>query len=238
MTAVGVDGCRAGWLYCRCDGDAELDYGVAGSFGALVAALPRGARVLVDMPIGLLESGDGERGCDREARRLLSPGRGSSVFPVPCRQAVYAADYAEAAKENRRVLGRGLSRQSWNICGKIREVDALLTTGELTVSIRESHPELCFRGLAGRPMGHNKKTREGIAERLAVLDRALPGGRDLAARAWLEHGGFDCARDDVIDAAVLLACARHWDRCTSLPEPPRQDPKGLPMEIVHLAEPV
>jgi len=58
-----------------------------------------------------------------------------------------------------------------------------------------------------------------------------------AARAYLAHGGFDCARDDVIDAAVLLACALHWDRCLSLPERPGNDPKGLPMEILYLPAP-
>ncbi|MEW6348758.1 MAG: DUF429 domain-containing protein [Thermodesulfobacteriota bacterium] len=44
----------------------------------------------VDIPIGLRDHGP-ERSCDLEARRLLGIRR-SSVFPVPCRSAVYPQD--------------------------------------------------------------------------------------------------------------------------------------------------
>lgn len=231
VESVGVDGCRAGWLFCRRRRDGVLDYGVVPDFPALLRALSPGARVMVDIPIGLLESGRSERECDRQARRLLSPGRAASVFPAPCRQAVYAADYAQAAAINRRVLGRGLSRQSWNIAGRIREVDGVMRAGSGPVRIREGHPELCFRALAGAPLAEGKKTRAGSRLRAALLERHLPGARRLMAEAFLDHGGFDCGRDDILDAAVLLLSALHWDQAAMVPRDPSTDPRGLAMAI-------
>ncbi|MBA1149379.1 DUF429 domain-containing protein [Ectothiorhodospiraceae bacterium WFHF3C12] len=235
VDCLGVDGCSAGWFFCRRRPDGAMDYGVAADFSTLLRGLSPGARLVVDIPIGLLESGAQERECDRLARRMLSPGRGSSVFPAPCRQAVYAEDYARAAAINRRVLGRGLSRQSWNIAAKIREVDAVLQAGSGHVAVREGHPELSFRALAGRPVAGNKKTREGVHSRLELLSPRLTGIRALVAEAFLEHGGFDCGRDDIIDAAVLLLAAIHWEQCLSVPEDPPADPKGLSMAIHYLS---
>ena len=42
--------------------------------------------VLIDIPIGLSDSGPGGRLCDREARQLLGCGRVSSVFSAPARR--------------------------------------------------------------------------------------------------------------------------------------------------------
>lgn len=61
---------------------------------------------------------------------MLGPGRGSSVFPVPCRQAVHSETYHEASKINKEVLGRGLSKQGWGIVPKIREVDAFVVNNK------------------------------------------------------------------------------------------------------------
>lgn len=231
---VGADGCHAGWFYFAHAADGATAFGVAPDFASLLEGLGDGARVLVDIPIGLLEDGVQERACDRMARRLLSPGRGSSVFPTPCRQAVYAADYAAASATNRQVLGRGLSRQSWNIAAKIRDVDEALRAGSAGVQVREGHPELAFRGLAAAPLAENKKTRAGNRERVALLERHLPGARRLIADAFLEHGGFDCARDDIVDALVLMVIGLRWSECVPVPAEPPVDPRGLPMAIYYL----
>lgn len=62
---------------------------------------------------------------DGEARHYLS-GRGSCLFNTPCRQAVYVDDYREASDINRMILGKGLSKQSFSISNRIREIDLLL----------------------------------------------------------------------------------------------------------------
>lgn len=64
---------------------------------------------MVNIPIGLPEKGPSERMCDVEARCLLAPARGSSVFPVPCRRAVHAVDYPSVLTANRSALARGIS---------------------------------------------------------------------------------------------------------------------------------
>jgi predicted RNase H-like nuclease len=134
----------------------------------LLERIPQGAVVLVDVPIGLPEARTGSRRCDTSARRVLTP-FGSSVFPVPSRQAVFAETYQEAVELNREILGIGLSKQSWGICPKIREVDAFLQARpDLRGQVREVHPEICFWGLTGRPIGHSKRMREGFRARLAA----------------------------------------------------------------------
>src|SRR5262245_14390600 len=145
----------------------------------VAAAFPRAERILVDVPTGLPGAAAPVRECDTLARALLGARR-SSVFPVPCRAAAHAATVEEARALNRATLGRSLAAQTWNICAKIAEVDALLLTRP-ALPVRELHPELCFRALAGRPMSHGKKTRAGAEERLAVLGSFEPGARALVA---------------------------------------------------------
>ncbi|HCJ10793.1 MAG TPA: DUF429 domain-containing protein, partial [Clostridiales bacterium] len=110
---------------------------------------------LVDIPIGLPGGGGpAERACDRLARRRLGP-RGSAVFPVPVREAVYAPTYeAACAIQARTRGGRRLSRQVWALVPKMREVDRTLRElGCEAPLLFESHPELCFAALnGGRPL--------------------------------------------------------------------------------------
>jgi predicted RNase H-like nuclease len=192
--------------------------------------------VLIDIPIGLQDDGKTERQCDLDARAMLKPKRHSSVFPVPCRQAVDADTYAAASKINKKITGRNLSRQSWAIVPKIREVDELLQTQQgLQHTVRESHPELVFRGLAGGPMKHAKKTREGFDERMTILQLFEPDTKTLIASAYLAHGEYDAARDDVIDAYVLALCARRPPvDLKTVPANAPSDPQGLPMQMVYM----
>jgi predicted RNase H-like nuclease len=203
-----------------------------------VGRIARLARiVLIDIPIGLLDSGPEERVCDREARRLLALKRGSSVFPAPARGtlAVAGRPHAEATEINRRLTGRSISKQSWAIAPRICAIDDLLRQDErLRIVIRESHPEICFWALNGeRPMAHNKKTGEGRAERMAVLRRVFPGADALLGKAAADYPRREVALDDIIDAAVLAATAKIGDgRYRTLPAHPARDATGLPMEMI------
>jgi len=233
VEAWGVDGCREGWFFFRLDGD-EAQCGVVSAISELAARSSEGAPILIDIPIGLHDSSDVERTCDLEARRALSPIRASSVFPAPCRSAVYAPTYDVAVKRNRERMGKGLSKQSWAISPKIREVDSLLQAEpRLRERIREVHPEVCFWGLTGRPMPHSKKTREGFRDRLEVLSGVYPDAPGAVARAFLDYGGFEALRDDIIDALVAAVCASHISECRTLPSQPGVDPTGLRMEMVY-----
>lgn len=236
---MGIDGCRGGWVWCRHAGGG-WDGGVAADLAALRPIIAASALTLVDMPIGLLTAGTDERGCDRAARALLGRPRASSVFRPPCRAALEARDYAHACEVNRRHTGRALSKQTWNIAGKIKEVDGLLGAhAPLRDRLREAHPEVCLWGLAGgRAMRHNKRKPAGRAERRGLLaDLDADCLRHLDAIAQV-HSRRAVAADDILDAAILAVTAAMGladaHALARLPAVSEHDALGLPMEMVYL----
>ena len=238
VMTVGVDGCRAGWFWVS-QTEGRLAQGVAPSITDLMAALPPDSRVFIDIPIGLLDGGSEGRQCDREARRLLGPGRGSSVFPAPYRPVLAAASYDEAKRISLAVSGRMLSKQAYYISPKIREVDDYLAANPGRAGqLREVHPELAFWSLnAGRAMAHGKKTRAGFEERRDLLARYLPQAPALIDQALTGHRRRDLARDDILDALVNLVLASlPQTRLQSLPAVPPRDSRGLRMEILSLRD--
>jgi predicted RNase H-like nuclease len=233
---AGVDGCRGGWLvilYAIAE-HAKLPVRVLSHFCTefkLVLDLPqRPIAIAVDMPIGLLEQAvPGGRDCDREARALLGRPRASSVFSPPARPALRARSYSEVAGLN----GAGLSKESFNILPKIREIDAVLSATDQR-RVFEVHPELVFAQLAGAPLAHSKKTIAGRRERSRLLRTVYGGMLPNHARVRLAHGLRHVALDDVFDACVLAHGA--WRiRCGKARRVPRGEPprdaRGLRMEI-------
>ena len=102
---LGVDGCRGGWITCILDhGDLLLKRFV--SLEALADSYPEFDAFLIDMAIGLRSSADQLRPDDLARKELES--RASTIFPVPCRQAVYAESEEEQKQANIRVLGKTL----------------------------------------------------------------------------------------------------------------------------------
>lgn len=212
MRAVGVDGCRGGWLAVPLGGGPAL---VHGTFAGLLRAEPD-ATLAVDVPMGLLDEGRmGDRACDKEARRLLGPRR-ASVFPPPLRHRLDATERPP-----------GMSHQSFGILPRIREVDAAMSPA-LQARCVEAHPELAFAMLAGHPMRHPKRTAEGAGERRRAL--GLIPGRPFARLPARPAGA---ARDDLLDACVLAWTAARVAARESLRVPvvPLVDSRGLRMEI-------
>lgn len=171
------------------------------------------------------------------AREVLGKPRKSSVFPVPCREALAAEDLPAARLINQNRLGRSLGAQTWGIGPKINEVDGfLLSQTDRRRNIREVHPEVCFWALAGRkPMRHSKKTAEGLEERLNVLQRFEPAVESLLKDILLSTLRKDVQPDDVLDAAVALVTAEaRTGELTSLTGIPSHDRAGLPIEMLYL----
>lgn len=222
MIVAGADGCRTGWVVCRREGDGALDIAVVET----LAEACEGLSVLaVDMPIGLVDSPRPGRACEREARALL-PGKTSSVFPTPCRPALDCATHAEANALSK-TLGVGLTRQTFHLFPKMREVDALLRGNETLRSIvHEAHPELAFARMnAGQPVLSRKRRPEGFAERLALLARhGFP---------WEPRSLPGAARDDVLDAMAVCRTALLIAQGAARRLGPgrERDRHGLPMNI-------
>ncbi len=143
------------------------------------------------------------------------------------RAVLAAATYAEACAISRAVCGKALSKQLYNIVNKIREVDGVLSP-RLQSQLFEACPELSFALMAGgAPMGHNKRTLEGRAERVAMLREAF--GLDVTP--WFEPPPAGAARDDVLDAIALAWTARRALAGTCLRLGSEIDATGLRMEV-------
>ena len=192
MIAVGIDGCKAGWMAVAIGPDGVVDARVFTELTAVLAAFADADAYGIDMPIGLPERG--RRRADEAAQAFVGPRR-SSVFHAPPRPALLVP-YAEALR-----LAPGLSRQAYSLGAKILEVEPLAGREPRIVEV---HPECSFRQLAGEPVDHPKTTWAGFRMRVRLLEAAgvvvpelpeLPilDTVDAAAAAW---SGLRVARGD------------------------------------------
>lgn len=226
---VGVDGCRVGWIAVAIDERSRAESGVFPSIDALWTAYDHAQRIMIDIPIGL--SDDDLRECERLARQMLGSRR-SSVFSVPIRAAFNAKDYTEASAINQRITGKKLSKQTYNIMSKIREVDDFLRrTLSAQAKFYEMHPEVAFTALAGHPMPYSKKHSLGFMARLNILKRYIPDAERVIQHIYDAHAR-KLEPDDVVDALVGAVAAK-LGNLRSLPENPIRDRFGLPMRIVY-----
>jgi predicted RNase H-like nuclease len=234
---AGVDGCVGGWLaaFVRPAG-AEARLRVVPRFAELLAAPENPAVIAVDMPIGLpARVGVGGRAAENAIRPLLGA-RQSSVFSVPSREAIYAADYREACRIAQTTSDppRKVSKQLFNIAPRVRELDQALRDSDAAARVFEVHPELAFWRLNGhRALTEPKKVRSrpygpGLALRRSLLLAA--GFVDDVLRAAPPKGA---AADDLLDALACAAIARrlHAGVAEPFPNPPPRDALGLPMAI-------
>jgi predicted RNase H-like nuclease len=193
--------------------------------------------VAVDIPIGLPErTGHGGRPAENAVRPLLGA-RQSSVFSVPSREAIYAADYGEACRIAFATSepARKVSKQLFMIAPKIREVDALLRRDPaLTQRVFEAHPELAFWCLnGGRCLSEPKKIKGKCHLPGLVLRRRLLVGAGLSADCCEAAPPRGAGPDDLLDALACAAIARriHGGLAQSFPHPVPRDACGLPMAI-------
>jgi predicted RNase H-like nuclease len=239
MIFVGADGCRAGWFAVVLTDSTDWEVDIFVDVFGLWEKFSTASVILLDVPIGLRDEGAEERRCDVEARKLLGRPRASSVFPTPCRPAVYAKTYQEASNINEKLTKRRLSRQTWNIISKIREVDELLSNNESAkLCVRETHPEVCFWTLAGgHRMEHPKKKEEGFLERRQVLQSVYPSTNDIISYVLNSYRRDHVRRDDVLDALAVAVTAKLGSQkvLVSIPEAPEFDSRGLRMEIVYVS---
>jgi predicted RNase H-like nuclease len=231
----GLDGCRGGWVLATLEvgDDAPPSVAVAGvdDFGEVLASVvgrSELAALAVDMPFGLPE--DGLRAADRAARLRLGPRR-STIFPTPARATLSARDYPDALRISRRETGKGLSKQAFHLLPRIAEVDRSIEPDHQD-RVFECHPELAFARLSGSPVLSSKHTPDGIAERIALLGKALGiSRRSVAALVSAPPGR--ARPDDVVDALAIALLAHRFTtgQVEHLGDGAR-DRRGLRMEIV------
>lgn len=243
---VGVDGCRAGWfaVFLEEENESNCKWEAATfpEFSCLADFLEKNYReaeplVLVDIPIGLKDGGSGERLSDIRAREILKT-RKSSIFPVPCREAVYEETYEKACETNERLTGKRISKQTWNIIPKIRDVDSFLIKNKsYREKVREVGPEICFQSFAGFPMKFSKKKVEGFLERKEALNNVCKFVDEIIEYSFLKYRRKELAKDDIMDslAAVLTAKQGRKYGFIYLPEEPEIDSRGLKIQMIHFS---
>jgi predicted RNase H-like nuclease len=224
---AGVDGCPSGWIAVMWRGPGSNAIPVLCRTFADILALK--VRVIaIDMPIGLPEVSGRE--VERQVRLLLGARR-SSVFTVPARAAMSAADYRDACRINLAHSDppRMISKECYHLFKKLREIDAAVTP-QMQDRVFEAHPELAFRTMKGMALRHSKRTKEGRRERERLLRKV---GFPLAALHTKSYRRVDVAPDDMLDAAALAWVARRIRDGESdrFPARPSHDVRGLRMEI-------
>lgn len=241
---VGVDGCRAGWFSVFLEGESEADCSwkveIFPEFSFLIDFLENNYRyaeplILIDIPIGLKDGGTGERLSDKRAREILKT-RKSSIFPVPCREAVYAETYEKACEVNAKLSGKRISKQAWNIVPKIRDVDRFLLKNKgYRENVREVGPEICFQALAGFPMKYSKKEVEGFLERKETLSKLFKYVDEIIEYTLSKYRRKELAKDDILDAlgAALTAMKGSTYGFVYVPEEAETDGMGLKIQMVY-----
>lgn len=130
---------------------------------------------------------------------------------------------------HRQIDERGYGAQAFAILSKIREWDICLEAHpDFALRVYEVHPEVCFAALdGGKGLQEGKKTPEGAARRLALLQREFGEASvlDLSERVPRRLA----APDDVLDALVALWSAERIanGRHGSLPTPGSWIPPGV-----------
>jgi predicted RNase H-like nuclease len=153
-----------GQPYSRREGARPLEK--SGSLPIFIEGGSQFEIIAVDVPIGLPDSYQaGGRDCDRATRRRLGQARGRSVFAAPVRCVLevlngpvlaLAEKHQEACRRSRgsALHGKGITRQTFNILQKIREVDDLLhARARVIASLRLFHTTVlgCQWRSGGKP---------------------------------------------------------------------------------------
>ncbi len=162
-TVLGVDACRGGWVGVQLRDGRFVGAHFAPAISDLVARVADADVIAVDIPLGLVDSG--ERAADRAARAMLGR-RGASVFITPPRPVFEEPDYDSAKRRCQSLAGWMLSRQAWGLRAKVLEANQLYDGGTV---LHEVHPELSFQRLGLRDEDGGKKTWRGQRARLRVL---------------------------------------------------------------------
>lgn len=230
MRLAGIDGCRRGWVVVHAPYDDFCSAEV--SFTDDLKTFITDSRIdfaVVDIPIGFT-SGPSDRDVEASMRAILKS-KSSCVFNTPCREALYEDSYASASASevNRRVLGKGMSKQTFAILPKMREME-LIVRDIGQDRIREGHPEVTFAILNNGPVLLRKKDSAGEAARASLL--RAKGFRSVELASTTRRLG--AGKDDILDATAMLWTAKRFieKKHMTLPPIPSLDAMSLEMSVI------
>lgn len=227
---AAVDGCKGGWcVIAQVDGNVITK--VVEHLEVFLSNYPQIEMVFIDIPIGLA-SQDYERSIDAVLRSKL-PGKTSSVFTPPCREALETNVYKEANLINKSVTGKGLSIQAFYIGQKIKEIDQLIRSNQFKAVFIESHPEFCFKQLNHNEVILAKKTSiQGVAKRLNILKAHKANYVEIYEHLLNSFKRKTIKKDDILDALSIYACSELAKQLMLLDSQQTQDAKGICLGIL------
>jgi predicted RNase H-like nuclease len=223
---AGVIPCRRGWLVAsaKLQGAtlAPEEPRLIEAFTAVLDDKPAFAAIALYAPVGFLDAATpGGRTCDREARALVGPRRGSAIRSAPS-----WPTFEAAANE----ASRGLDAVTAMLLPRYREV-----AGEMVPyrqrTVFEAHPELSFYQLNDdRPLRYAKRFSAGRDERRELLVAKIP-----SVERVLDAEVRGVTLSHLLDAAACLWTARRAIARAGirLPADPEWDSQGLRMEFVR-----
>lgn len=232
-SCIGIDACEGKWIavYIDKNGFEALKFK---TISDICNHYPNCDSYIIDIPIGLPEEKSHLRP-DMIIKKMLGK-KGSSIFQVPCRQAIYANDKTEARELNISTLGKSLSEQSLGIAKAIRQVDEFLQNNpQWKNRLLESHPEFCFSKLNNnQPILEDKMSAEGQQKRLEVLSKYYSQANQVVDK-FLSDIPYRKKIDDVIDALCLAIMGKVIIEkgMKTIPEKPMMDSKGILMQMVY-----
>ncbi len=222
---AGVTPCGPSWLVAAAKLQGTIfapeEPQLISPFSEVLDQRPTFSVIALNAPVGYLdESAAGGRTCDREARALLGPKRGSSIQSAPVRSPSNELEF----------LPDHLDAISMTLLPRYREV-----AGEMAPfrqrTVYEVHSDVSFYQLNdGKPLQWPKHTEKGLNERRELLEEKLPPvSRILSA----EVPGASLAH--LLDVAVFVWTARRIfaRAAVRIPQDPEWDEQGLRMEIVR-----
>ena len=231
---LGIDGYLNGW--CCCIIQNELSIQLYDNIDSVLNTFKSAKSIFIDIPIGL-SSRNFDREIDKEIRKLIPNKIKSSVFTPPCREALKMKKYHEANIINKEITGKGISIQSWNLNKKINEVDEFLINNKNSIEIvHESHPELCFfKSNQSVPLTSNKKTKDGILERIKILKKEIPEINDIISNTIKNNKPNRIKIDDILDSIILAICSKNWKKNGSriIHQLTNKDEKDIPISIYY-----
>jgi predicted RNase H-like nuclease len=222
---AGVTPCGPSWLVGAAKVQGTIfspeDPQLISPFGEVLDQRPGFAVIALNAPVGYLDlAAAGGRSCDREARTLLGPKRGSSIQSAPVRSPNNELEF----------LPDHLDAISMTLLPRYREV-----AGEMAPfrqrTVYEVHSDMSFYELNDcQPMRWPKQTEKGLDERRELLEAKFPGVYRIISA---ELPGVSLAH--LLDVAVFVWTARRiFNRAAiRLPRDPEWDEQGLRMEIVR-----
>lgn len=233
---LGIDACKSGWIVSAIKAK-QLQIDIFTNFRDIITSFCKAKLIFVDIPIGLPETKKEATYRPEPEVRMLLPKKASSVFTVPCREAAEKKDYDEANKTNKKILEKGMSKQSYYIMNKALEVNEFIRKhSQYKDQIIESHPELQFARFQETklPIMASKKTNTGLKIREEIIKKLAKFHLNMTTEFQTTEL-YKRYPDDVLDAICLSLAARIGleRELTTLPQHPKNNAQGIPMKITY-----